>query len=218
MLTARELELRTLTIGSSEVSAVCGLSPWKGPAQVLREKLLVRDFVEERPHVIGHKLERPIAELALELGDVPGCTLVPGWTVVHKDGWRSATPDFYALKTGNETYRRRKPLPKEEALVIEVKNVGVGQFDHWAWGKKVPEYVLAQVQWQFDVLGHDEAAVCAFIMGDVKTFAVERDDKWIGELTEKCHAFWHTHLRPEARKYPAERVLYEMLKQSRRAA
>lgn len=214
VLTEAELRKRRGTIGSSDAPAICGISPWKTGADVLEAKLFEKKGPDARPCVVGHAVEEGIARAALLLGDLPGVTLVPGWTVTAKDGWRSATPDFYCLKSGNETYRKGRPIREEEALLVEVKLVGLGQMKHWDWGKKIPDYVQIQVQWQMSVLGHSKAAVVALVGSDVKTFFLDRDDAAIAEAEKTCEAFWRKHLEGD-KQGKSERVLYERLRSRR---
>src|SRR5258708_4384031 len=106
MLSPEELETRKTTVGSSDVPAIVGSSPWSRRADVLRAKLDPSRIEKEPAFIVGHKLEKPVAELALELGLVEAKVLFPGWTIVDKEGFASATPDFYACRSGHMTYRR----------------------------------------------------------------------------------------------------------------
>lgn len=203
MLTDKEHEVRRHTVGSSDVPAILGLSSFKSHVGILADKLLAKKEQKGVWLRLGQKLEKPIAEFALQEGLIPGLMLFPGWTVV--DDWRSATPDFYAMKSGNMTYRRARPFKEEDSLVVEVKNVGVGMMKDWKNGP--PDYVEAQVQWQLLVLKHQRALVVALIGGrDVKAFPVERDDAWL-KITEKtCREFWEKNLHPDRRDKPHARV------------
>lgn len=218
MLSKEELELRKWTVGSSDVPSVCGLSPWSTGGDVLERKLDPTKIQDSASFLLGHKLERPIAELAIEGGKIPAVALVGGWTVV-KDGWMSATPDFYALRQGSETSRKRRPISEEEAILVEVKAVGWRMLGRWDWGKKVPDYVTAQVQWQMHVLGHRNARVVALLGGEsVEVFEIARDDVWIAHLKKQCRAFWESHLAPGKRDKVWARVALERLRGRRKTA
>jgi len=212
MLSPAELEKRKWTVGSSDVPSIVGMSPWSSGSQVLERKLDPKKSEEKDAFKIGHKLERPVAELALELGKIEGVSLVGGYTVIANE-WMSTTPDFYVLRTGSETYRKGKPIPEEQARVIEIKCVGWKQLSHWDWGKKVPEYVAVQCQWQMAVLGYSEITVVALLGGgDIEVFPVPRDDLLIKRLKKECGAFWDEHLAPGKRNKVWARVKLEQLR------
>ena len=59
---------RTTFLGGSDMAAVCGVSPWKTPLELWREKVGLQ---EEKPvdsfaAELGRRFERPILEMALE--------------------------------------------------------------------------------------------------------------------------------------------------------
>lgn len=216
MLSKKELELRKHTIGSSDVPAILGISPFKDQAGVLKAKLLDQGGDIGLPGILGHNLEEPIAKTALQTGAISGVTLFGGWTV--KRGWRTATPDFYLLKTGNMEYAKRRPLTEEEAELIEVKNVSTWKAEDWEWGKKCPKYVRAQCQWQMLVLKHSVVTVVALIAGyKLATFRIERNEKWIAKMDAVCSEFWQQHLSPENRDKMVKARIKHLTLESRHA-
>lgn len=219
MLSDKELIIRKGTVGSSDVPGIVGSSPWSTRAQVLEKKLDSRRIEKESQFLIGHKLEKPVAELAIELGLIEEKVLFPGWTVRDKEGFASATPDFFALKDGNMTYQRRKPLPEAEATMLEVKVVGWRVLGHWDWGKKVAPYVVDQVLWQMMVCGHQKVKVVSLLGGsEVKVFDVERDEVRLAFLVAECRKFWVEVLHANDHADLESRVLLERLRGKMRKA
>lgn len=205
--------LRSTRIGSSDVPAVLGISPWKSPADVIAEKLGTRPSENKVEMGVGNKLERPIAEL-----NFPHATLHPGSTYVHEDGWRSATPDFWIPQDPEAVMLARGEIygPKE-ATLVEVKNVGFGQLPRWKFGEVCPDFVRAQVQWQMAVLGHKRVRVATLLGGSFpKAWKVKRDDAWIAEITKICRVFWEENLAPDRRKNAKMREMAALFKSRRR--
>lgn len=209
-LSEKELESRKFTIGSSDVPAILGLSPFKGKAEILADKLLERKILKQIWIVLGHKLERPIAEVAVETKKLTGATLLQGWTVT-KD-WKSCTPDFYLTKF-NLPYDKSRILRQDEASLLEVKNVGMHKMRDWAWGKEVPRYVQAQAQWQMSLLGYNLMYIVALMGGnDVKVFPIKREDVWLVDIEKQCRTFYDEHLAPGKRDEPELRIRLERLR------
>lgn len=208
MLSAEELKVRMGTVGSSDVPAIVGSSPWKTRADVLATKLGVSKVSQREPQfLIGHKLEKPIAELALEMSLIDAKVLFPGWTVVDKEGFASATPDFYAVRDGNMTYRRGRALSEKEAILTEVKVVGHRVLAHWGWGETCAPYVVDQVLWQMKVLRHSRAKVVALMAGaEVKVFDVEMDEVRLRKIEVACREFWEREIKTPSKAEPWARV------------
>lgn len=218
MLSTEELAIRKHTIGSSDVAAICGLSPWEKPGHVLQQKLDPQSIENHPAFKLGHKLERPVAELALEAGNLgSSVALLGGWTIV-KDGWKSATPDFYALYKASTRPKKLEPVLETDAQIVEVKVVGFRQLGHWEFGKIVPDFVKAQVQWQMMILGYSRAKIVALLGGaEVKTFSVTRDNVWLNELETECRRFWEKHLAEGRRDKIWARVRLENLRHTKYA-
>ncbi len=189
MLTAEQQEQRRKGIGSSDVAAVCGLSPYPDstPHTVYLEKLGLASFGGNAATEIGDALEEPIARLAAEklrATALVKCTRT--YSVIGHE-WRLATPDFYVT------------LPDSGARILEIKNVGFRSA--FRWGPEhdgvngVPVHVIAQVQWQMLVTGERFAMVAALIGGsEVRTYHVPYDADLAAALEERAKRFWTRHI------------------------
>lgn len=181
-LTAQQLELRRTGIGSSDISAIVGLSPWASPIDIwLSKSGRGGGFTGSVATRIGSALEPLIAELYAER---TGARLSdPAQTHVHPtDAWRLATPDRVAhFDIGSK--------------VVECKN---DMFGHGEWGDEgtdqIPDHYMCQVQWQLDVLGLQDADVAALVGQKLKVFHIARDPELCEQLRAAAAAFWRDHV------------------------
>ena len=178
-LTAEQLAIRKHGLGSSEIAAVCGVNPFRKPIDVFLEKTGRAEPFEETPQTkLGQRLERQIAEIYAE---ERGCDLTPGATVIGREPWMIATPDFLVG-------------PVAERRVLECKNVGYRVAHHWPEGE-MPEYVRIQNLWQQEVVGVHAGDVAALIGGrDFRIVDSPYDKDIVESLVEIGGAFWHDHV------------------------
>ena len=161
---------RTKSVGGSDVAAILGLSPWRTPLDVWREKCLGERDERDTPAMrAGVKFEAAI--IAQMMRDMPGLALVesaPAPTVV---GYRHASPD--AIVQSADGWR----------LLVEAKTTKE------PWTDGVPLYYRAQVQWYLDLLQLDDALVPVltwpFDMRDLLGLSVE-------EVVAKVSVTTHT--------------------------
>lgn len=174
-------------IGSSEIGAVVGLSPWATPLDVYRRK------VGEAPPppptarmVAGSRLEGAL--LAWGADEY-------GWRAHRCSStlrapsrpWCVASPDGFLVDE-----RRRR------TAVVEVKTAedGVG------WGEPgtnvIPPVYRAQVEWQMMVTRLSEAAVVVFFLDRAVlcVYRVVRSEELSGALLDAGRRFWLEHVRP----------------------
>lgn len=183
-LSSAQLGQRKKGIGSSEIAAVCGLSPWDGPLAVWLDKT---GRAEPKPSDdrmdMGGELEPIICKRALKRLDLPEA--IYGETRAHPDHpWALATPDWIV----------RKPL-----RLIETKSIGWRMMHHWSEDAEddrgVPDYYNCQVQWQLLVWDVDVAHVAAWIGGrDLRVYTIQRDREVGQALLEIADTFWHKHV------------------------
>lgn len=175
MLTAEQLEVRKHGLGSSDIAAVCGLNPWRGPLDVWMEKTGRAEARPDTPQTrLGNRLERQIAELYAE---ERGCDLTPGQTVIGAEPWIIATPDFYVGLGG-------------ERRILECKNVGHRIAHHWPEGE-IPDYVLAQGLWQMEATGIRGLDVAALVGGrDFRIVPVAYNAEVVASILEIGEEFW----------------------------
>lgn len=171
-LSAQQLEDRRHGIGSSDVAAIVGASPWATAADVYYDKVdgVTKPSTPEME--LGHELEGTILDLAATRLDV---TMKDGGS--YRSGWRSVNYDGIA-NTG------RWCVP------VEAKLVGPWSIDDWESGP--PEHVLLQLQWQLDMAMVPFGYIAALLGGTrFETYRIERDEALCTDLVAACSAFWH---------------------------
>lgn len=193
-LTAAQLELRKNGIGASEIPAVAGLSPYAAPIDVYLAKTGQATFDGNEQTELGHDLEPIICRRALPKLRTRGVEVgeaLYGDTAVHpSEPWAMATPDYWLVV--KISYSK---------AILECKSVGYRMLHHWDEAyeddKGVPDYYLAQVQWQMLVCDAPVTYVAALLGGrDLRVFEVKRDRE-VGEaLLETGRRFWFDHVVP----------------------
>lgn len=169
-------------IGSSDIAAIVGADPYRGPLDVWLDKTgRDRDSIETRPMRLGHKLEPIIlSEFIQETG-----------LDARIDGALAHHPTVsIALATPDAR------LTQHEAGV-ELKAPGLRQSGHWgrSWGNEYPEHYLAQCAWQMAVLGLDEWYLAALLGGqDFRVYHLHRDRELEGGLLEAAERFWTNYV------------------------
>ena len=195
-LTAQDKALRLTGIGGSDIGAICGLSRYRKPIDVWREKRGEDLYTESEPAIWGTVLEEPIAR---EYARRHGCRLAgPMQTFVSDVAmWHLMSLDRLEV-TGNgddEFYDNHQILPERSSIVrlIEIKTA------NWYSGHSfgldgsddLPMAYLAQVAWYLAGLNISSATVAALInTSDYREFHVERDMELEGYLLERGEAFW----------------------------
>lgn len=185
-LSAEQLEKRRHGIGGSEISAILGLHPFMGALDVWLAK--TEGFQKEATDDMrrGSFLEQGIANW---YADREEAIIELGMTVVHATRPRTmCTPDFFAKKDGNE-----------RLLSIKAPRRGG---DDWGetGGRVVPEYAALQLQ-QEDAVCRSNGLVldpvshlAALVDGDLRIYAVERDEELQGWLLDFAETWWKRHV------------------------
>ena len=181
---------RSSGLGASDAAPACGLSKWKTPLQLYREKIGEADkFVETFPMSIGKALESVILQ---QFSTERGLTLtgMQQQVIDAENPWRWVTLD--AL------------VPDLNALV-EAKASG------WGTGftdSGIPMEYALQVQHALACTNLRLAFVPVLIAGrDFRIYEVHRDDEMIDDLTKLERAFWD---RVQARNPPEPSTLAEV--------
>jgi putative phage-type endonuclease len=178
-LTPAQLAKRRTGIGSSDVSAIAEVDPWREPLDVWLSKVGLVDIETTPAMQSGHDLEDPIAKMyeramGAKLARVRGTLRHPKHPI--------------ALATLD---RRAKVGP---APIVEVKNVGPHQLADWRGG--APAHVVLQVQWQLAVDDAAELAHIAALLGgtEFRVFPVVRDRDLGEAMFELAEDFWDEHV------------------------
>lgn len=181
-LSKDQKKLRLTGIGSSEIAAVAGLSPYATPLDVWRSKVEGFELEETLPMKRGRILEPALAEWYAE---ETGSTLTEPGTIRHPTSAIAlATPDRIAT-LGTE---RR---------VVELKTANFRMMDKWGdpGSDNVPAAYLVQVQWELACAGLAEADLAVLIAGDdFRIYRLRRDLELESMLLEKADAFWRDHV------------------------
>lgn len=188
-LGAEQIEARRLGIGSSDVAAILGVSPYEGatPLGVWLEKtgqdVPEEDDERDAAFEIGHLLE-PV--LLAKFAADHGVEVVTGgvWveSLVHAEKpWARANLDGIIVA---------------ERAAVEVKTVGVGMMRDWDLGADdgIPHYVRIQVLWQMYVADLEKAYVVALVGGPsgYRVYEVPRDRELEAVVVGEVEAFWRT--------------------------
>lgn len=179
-LTAEQHQLRENGIGSSDVSAVVGVHPWKTPCDVWCTKRtpsrgpLVEPEESDRTEV-GDELEEAVCRMYARR---MGVKLRRSSTHVHKTHpWMMATPD--RLVVGQRGG-------------VEAKVVGVNMAQFWRDG--LPDFVRTQAQWQLMVLDYEWWDVAALIGTERHIIRVHRDEDVERGLFDIVESFWRDYV------------------------
>jgi putative phage-type endonuclease len=178
---------RSTGIGSSDVAAIVGVSPWGTPYSVYAEKVGLTEKLETERMAWGKKLQRVVAEEWSARKKV-GITWLDE-TRRHKTIQEfMATPDF-AVWCDN--------TPATEGG--EVKTADWKQRDFWGepGTDQIPPWYLVQCQWQCFVLGWKRVYVPVLFGGNqLESYVVEGDPELQTELAKRAEEFWKSHVEP----------------------
>lgn len=181
-LSEEQHELRAQGIGSSEVAAVVGESPWATPSDIWLRKRGLRDADPENGRMwLGHVIEPALAAwYAEETGRAVDAF---GRTVKHKThSFALASPDFEV--NGFDVGRR----------LLECKSVGWRSEHHWSRNAAdgVPLYVLLQTQWQMGIVGAESCDVAVIFLSDGERliYEIAFDAELFAQLLVIVGRFW----------------------------
>jgi putative phage-type endonuclease len=175
------LEGRKIGIGSSDVAAVLGLSPWKSALDVYLDKVeAVQEQKLSPPLEWGIRLEPVIAGAII---DSTGWDVVKVPTVIHRD-------HRFLIASGD---RMRVGSTFNEAIEIKSTSRPDG------WGEpetdEIPEHYWLQVQHQIEVLHATYGVeVCwVFVLighHDFRRYRVARDPAYLDIVLPALTEFW----------------------------
>ncbi len=193
-LTEADKALRLTGIGGSDIGAICGLSKYRRPIDVWREKRgLGEPFDGNRFTEWGEILEPVVADVyaakhgAVLAGPFPSVrTGVAPWHVISVD--RIELKNRLIAK-GSSVLEHRGHITR----LIEIKTA------NWYGGRAfgvegsddLPQAYLAQIAWYQAGLDVDHATCAALInTSDYREYHIERDRELEGYLLERGEAFW----------------------------
>lgn len=178
------LEQRQSGIGSSDITAICGLDRYTSPLGVYLEKR--GEFAKLRSPQLdaagrfGLFVEPFISQ---EFADATGYEAIPNpGTLAHTGRpWMRASMDRLLI---NPKMRHRGPLGP-----LEMKSRSIYQASDWA--HEPPAGPRLQTQWQLGVTGYEFGYIAAMVSnGPVVCYRIDRDDKLIADLVRIAEEFW----------------------------
>ncbi|MET9081383.1 lambda-exonuclease family protein [Streptomyces sp. NPDC004237] len=178
---------RAAGIGGSDVAAILGMDPHRGPLHVWLEKSgrapQQRDARLERAARRGHALEGLTSEFFAEES---GLTVLdsPG-TLQHVDHphW-IANPDRLVVAPDHD-----------ELGVLECKSRTWRSARIEGWhGDEAPDRPAIQAHWYLTVTGYRFGYLAGLIDDELEWFRLERDDELCALLADAVDRFWHDHV------------------------
>jgi putative phage-type endonuclease len=186
-LTDEQHAVRAQGIGGSDIAALLGLDPYRGPWDVWASKTgRAEPTPETRFTRWGNRLEAVIAD---EYAERFGVSLLQHTTMVHpRRPWHLGTPD------------RLVPGHGEWMWGVEIKARGLRQA--WKWGTEdqgaagVPDEVAAQAHWYMALTELPRWDVAVLLDGnDFRTYRLERDEETEAAMLDVGARFWRDHVQ-----------------------
>lgn len=166
------LDMRRKHIGASDASAILGVSPWKTPLQLWRQKMGLEPETPITPAMRrGMELE-PIARQAFIAKT--GIEVKPAVLFNPDYEWQMASLDGF-----NQDAR----------CLVEIKCPNA-QTHALAKAGKAPEHYLIQVQHQLCVTGLENAFYFSFDGHDGAIVEISRDNTLIAQILDAEKDFW----------------------------
>lgn len=178
------LEVRRALITATDASIILGVSPWKTPLQLYRDK--INGTRSDQSHAMKRGLNmEPEARRAFE--ELTGEFVRSEFRISNTYEWLAASFDGI---NGSGT-------------CVEIKCPG--EEDHrTACNKEVPKKYMPQVQAQMIVADVDQCWYFSYRPNDIQPIAmiqVRRDEKMCAEILEKGKEFWdrlNSQIPPES--------------------
>ena len=207
---AEWLAKRRTGIGGSDVAAVLGLSKYKSPLDVYKDKIgETADGDQSQAAYWGTKLEDIVAK---EFQERTGLKVQRVNKQLSREEWMHANIDRAVVNHAiSGTVRIQGEAKQAETgrllttdAILECKTASSYIADQWGpsqeeeivSGKivsdhKIPIYYETQVQWYLGVTGASVCFVAALLGGqDFRIYLVQRDNEVITALQDQCRAFW----------------------------
>lgn len=181
---------RTKFLGGSDAAAVLGISPWRTPLDLWRDKVqpaMPENADPARMRVLerGKRMEPYIVDLLAAETDL----------AILARNQRYVDPEFAFLAAEIDA---EALLPeRSEPVNVEIKTVSPFKAKDWGdiGSDEIPVYYTAQAQHGLMVSAR---ALCIFgvLIGgdDFRVYRVERDDEIIAAMRAREVAFWREHI------------------------
>jgi putative phage-type endonuclease len=184
-----QVNLRLTGVSASDVAAVCGFSPWKGPHAVWLDKVgKAKPMTDNTSMERGRLFEEPIVRLVAGHEGI----------FVRNVGERQETikSKRYPLAIATPDALASRKLEGRIFAVVEAKSPGENTWSHWIIGKKVypPRYVIAQTQWQMAVLNVKVGFIGALVKSDLLYWRIEFDSRMFSSMYATVKKFWKNYV------------------------
>jgi len=194
-----QLERRRKGIGGSDIAAILGIHPYKGPLDVYAEKLGIEDpnakeakdkevhgFPSEAAYW-GTMLEAAVARRYEQEEDVVLLEVDPkDLPIVHpKVTYFGCSPDR---------------LVKGKTKGWEGKTAGAHMKYQWgpSESQEIPDYYMTQPAWYMPIFGYQHWDLSVLIGGqEYRVYRLERDMELEEMLYDAAHDFWNNHVLKE---------------------
>ncbi len=172
------LKARQQVITATDIGAIAGLSPYRGPHDVWLDKMGMAPEWKDNPAMDwGRRLEGVVAE---RYAQDAGVELLQGEFI--KREWMGGTPDR---------------LVKDKQLGLEVKTAGLHSAKNWGEDgtDEVPDSYAVQCHWYMALTGFPIWDIAVLIGGqDYRTYRLRRDDRIEKRLIEIGREFHEKHV------------------------
>ena len=178
------LEWRRGGIGSSDIAAIVGLSPWATPYAVWAEKT-GRHTADQGDDVVQEFGRRAEPMIAPWFGEVTG---------------------YRARKWQHQAVHRKWPVARAtlDALVFRAPRsaapIGVLELKTSGWQRdwdELPDQYQCQVQWQLEVMDLDRGWVAALHGRRLAVYPVDRNPEDGAWLIDQARRFWRDHVQAD---------------------
>jgi len=176
------LQLRRAGIGASDIGAITGVDPFRGPIEVYESKIKPPEpGAMSGPARNGLRLEYSILEIMAEETGIPLFTpSEAGSQVIYTayDNPRAfCTNDGFCIEAG-------------QLGNVQVKSVGKHMAPEWA-DDQIPAKYFAQIQHEMRVTGLEYTYIPAFFtIDDIRIYRVEADPGTFQAIDEIISTFW----------------------------
>jgi len=220
-LTAEQLDDRRGGIGGSDIAAVLGISPWKTPLDLYREKvgeaepddLSANDAVH-----FGNVLEDVVADefsrrSGLRVRRNNQHLVHPDLPFVQGSIDRAVVGKVMGMKAGLECKTADKWAARDKwGEGVEFLRGADGAITAITDDDRVPDWYLVQCAYYMALTGAEIWFLAVLIGGnDFRTFAIRRDDELESMLLRRASTFWNDHVLAETPPPPTTQLDLETL-------
>jgi putative phage-type endonuclease len=183
-LSDAQIAMRKNGITATDVAALSGVHPYRGPINVYLDKVGAAPPVVENDRMRWGNLLEPL--IRNDYAKRKGLRVVEIGTLAHDiNQWAMATPDGVA-------YVGDTPVG---GLEIKTHSVKLAHLYGAPMTDEVPPYVLVQCAWNLYVSGLSKWDVVAFYDNQPHDYVILRDDELIGHLVEMSERFLIDNVR-----------------------